>query len=87
MAEIIGEALDFLVMLARLKVAERRCRSLRDYFHLIQRISRGPGQKETEIVSFLEAASKLPIESGLEIATGRGERSIFCARLQRPMQL
>ena len=73
------EVLDIVATAAFLKVAETQCRNLRDYFRLIQRTSGffrnrnlAPTQKEIEIVTFLRAASKLPIESALEIGTGNG---------------
>jgi predicted O-methyltransferase YrrM len=76
---LLSELFDIIAVAAKLRIAERKCHNLNDYFHLIQSM-RGPLtikdlapiQKQTEIVSFLAKASELPIESALEIGTANG---------------
>jgi len=74
-----SEVLDIAIMAAKLKVAERRCDDLRDYFRLIGHTrglfgitSLAASQKEAEITSLLAIASKLRVESAIEIGTGNG---------------
>ena len=55
------QLLDIVAMAVKLKVAEKRCTDIHDYFRLVQRVSglletttSIAAQKETEIVNFLE---------------------------------
>ncbi len=74
-----ADVLDIAVLATKLKVAERRCNDLCDYFRLIAQTrgifrvrSLAAAQKETEIIDLLAKASKLPIEAAIEIGTGNG---------------
>jgi predicted O-methyltransferase YrrM len=80
---------DAVVLAAILKIKERRCRSSRDFFHLIEH-TRGltthiaPVQNESEIVGLLAMASKLPLECALEIGTGSGGTFYLLCKVAKP---
>lgn len=86
----VSEVVDDIAILARLRVAEMQCHTLCDYFNLVQRFSRemkraslDAQQKGRELISFLETASKLPIESALEIGTAAGGTFYLLCRAAR----
>jgi predicted O-methyltransferase YrrM len=85
------ETLDNAVMAAKLKVAEGRCKDMRDYFRLIGHAhglfgikNLAPVQKETEIVSLLEIALKLPVQTAVEIGTGNGGTFYLLCKAAEP---